>query len=62
MEIFKLADETFVAIDFEHGEIADITQKGRRVNDGRAPIFSVKLRKRTGVTLWHDCGRGADGG
>ena len=43
-----MADETFVAIDFEHGEIADITQKGRRVNDGRAPIFSVKLRKRTG--------------
>ena len=45
MEIFKLTDETFVAIDFEHGEISDITQNGRRVNDGRAPMFSVKLRK-----------------
>ena len=48
MEIFKLTNETVIAIDFDRGEIAEIVQNGRRINDGRTPMFSVKSRKRTG--------------
>ncbi len=37
-----------VAVDFERGEIAEIEYEGMQLNQGRVPMFSVKLRKRTG--------------
>ena len=48
MEYFHLAKESFVAVDFQRGEIADIVYKGVQLNHGRLPMFAVKMRKRTG--------------
>ncbi len=58
MERIELTNEKAIAIDFERGEIASVTYKGRQINDGRTPMFSVKLRKRTGesrVISAYDC-------
>ncbi len=58
MERFNLAKDTAVNIDFERGEIAEITYKNQRINEGRVPMFSVKLRKRTGesrILSSYDC-------
>ena len=48
MERIQLTKEKAIVVDFERGEIADILHGERRVNEGRVPMFSVKLRKRTG--------------
>lgn len=48
MERMKLTTETAIDIDFKNGEIAGVLYKGKQLNDGSAPMFSVKLRKKTG--------------
>ena len=48
MERIQLTKETAITVDFERGEIANIMNNERQVNDGRVPMFSVKLRRKTG--------------
>ena len=43
-----LSKEASVAVDFDRGEIAEIECNGVPITQGRTPVFSVKLRKRTG--------------
>lgn len=50
MERMSLSKETEIAIDFLHGELAEISQGGRQINEGRVPLFAVKLRDRAGVS------------
>ena len=45
---FAFNKETAVALDLERGELAAILHQGKSVDGGRLPIFSVKLRKKTG--------------
>ena len=58
MQTVKLTQEAIVNVDFQRGEITEILYKGAALNAGRAPLFSVKLRKKTGesriVSAW-DC-------
>ena len=45
---FSFNKKAVCAIDLERGEIADVLYDGSRINAGRVPMFSVKLRNRTG--------------
>ena len=45
---YVFSKKTGVSIDVEKGEIAAILYQGKAITDGRAPIFTVKLRKRMG--------------
>lgn len=47
---YTISKDGIIAIDFTRGEIAEILRTGQRVNEGSTPMFSVKLRKRTGKT------------
>ena len=48
MIVYSLNNQTTVAIDIERGEIASVICEGKRINDGRVPMFSVKMRRKTG--------------
>ncbi len=48
MERIQLTTETAITVDFERGVIASITNNERQLNDGCVPMFSVKLRQKTG--------------
>ena len=45
---FVFDKETAIALDLERGELTAVSHYGKPVTDGRVPIFSVKLRKKTG--------------
>ncbi len=47
---YTVSKKGVIAIDFTHGEITEILRVGQRVNEGSTPMFSVKLRKKTGET------------
>lgn len=47
---YTVSKNGVIAIDFTRGEIAEILHVGQRVNEGSTPMFSVKLRKKTGKT------------
>lgn len=58
MERYILTNGSEISVDFEKGEIAEILYKGRQINAGRAPLFSVKIRKKTGesqIVTSNDC-------
>ena len=50
MQKYILKNGTEISLDFEKGEVAEISRNGRQINEGRAPIFSVKIRKKLGVS------------
>ena len=51
MKKYILQNGAEISVDFEKGEIAEISRGGRQINEGRAPLFSVKIRKKTGKSL-----------
>ncbi|MBQ7913456.1 MAG: hypothetical protein IJ308_06935 [Clostridia bacterium] len=50
MEKFILSAQSAITIDFERGELKSIINNERQMTCGGAPLFTVKLRKKTGVS------------
>ena len=48
MQTIRISTGSSVIIDFEHGEIAGIFHGAQQLNEGRVPMFAVKLRDRAG--------------
>lgn len=48
MEQFILSKNASITLNFETGEVCNILKGGRQVNNISAPLFTVKLRKKTG--------------
>ena len=45
---FLLNKKAVLSLDLERGEIASVLYNGKQINAGRVPMFSVKLREKTG--------------
>ena len=48
MDKIFLSTQSFATFDFERGEVQSIVKDGYSISEGSAPIFSVKLRKKSG--------------
>ena len=50
MHYFNLKNGLVIAFDFELGETAKISYKEKSITVGRVPIFSVKMRDKSGAS------------